>query len=466
MRNSVFQKRIPTILGFLLVGVGILLSSWFLQTGALIPIQAATGTTPQNVRISNVSDTSFTISYTTTDPVIGYITHSSGSGEEVRTLDERDTASGEPQQRILHYITLRDLKPGSSTSYIIISGEKEYMKDGAPFSFTTPATLEAESSPINISGQAQLGDISPGVVYVSLPDSQMISSLTSDEGSFSLSYSPLRSKDFLSALTFTGSSPATILITNGVDSSKISTILEKGNPLPIVSLSQNYDFTIGISPVGEFNASDSADLAGFPSFTADEDEEEVSTAEITTPEKGEGFSDQQPQFTGRALPNEEVEIIVHSEEEIKSTVKSNSRGAWSFRPSTPLSPGEHTITIRTRDGFGILKELQQSFVVYAEGSQFADPSVSPVRTPTLTVTPTPRLSSPTISMTVTPTIIPEPSVTGSPTPFPTTAIALSITPAQPPPAAGSPALILSGIVGVATLSVGLFVLFMSKGGAL
>ena len=467
MRNSVLQKRMPTLLGFILVGVGISLSSWFLQTGVLFPTEAGVGSTPQNVRISNVSDSAFTLSFTTTDAVIGSVSYGTTSTDEKQALDLRDKASGTPKEYTVHYIEVENLKPGTTYLYKIISGGEEYQKSGAAFTFITPGTVNGTvSKPLVISGQVQLSnDDSSGIVYASLPDSQVVSSLIKSDGTFSISNNNLRSKDFLPGVSFSESTQVNILVTSGSGSSKITATLGTSNPLPIVSLSQNYNFTLGSEPIGEFDASNSADLEGFPSFTVDVDEENVEDAvEITTPETNEGFSDQQPQFNGRALPNADVEVIVHSDEEVKATVKANSRGSWTFRPSSRLSPGEHTITIRTRDSFGILKEIQQSFVVYAEGSQFTDPSVSPVRTPTATrvPSPTPRVSlSPTVAVSPTPTltVIPSPS----PTLF---VVAPSISPVQPVPDAGSPYLILSGLVGIVTLSAGLFVLFMSWGKAL
>jgi hypothetical protein len=476
MRNSLMQRRIPTLLGFFLVGIGLVVSSWFLQRGVLFPTQAANGSTPQHVRISNVTDTSFTLSYTTSDAVIGAVSYGESNTDEKRATDDRDM-NGTPSQYTTHSITLSGLSPGKTYQYKILSGDKEYMKDNAPFSFTLPDTLEnSEDQQFVVSGRVQLPDVTSVLVYATLPDSQVLSTLTSPDGSFSLSSDQLRSANFSDLVSYQDSTPVTLLLTNGSLSSKVLTSVGSSSSLPPVSLSQNYDFSQSSDPIGEFSASDSADLAGFPSVEVDDDEESTVTAEILTPDANEGFTDPRPQFSGRALPNSEVEIIIHSEEEIKASVKANTRGTWTYRPTAPLSPGEHTLTVRTRDEFGILQELTQSFVVYAEGSQFTDPSVSPVRTPSPTRTPSPSPSptgttpSPTtgVTITITPTASPSPTLTiTTPTPSPTLIVVVpSITPVEPPPDAGSPAFVLSAIVGVVTLSVGLVVLFMSKGGAL
>src|SRR6185312_548698 len=102
---------------------------------------------------------------------------------------------------------------------------------------------------------------------------------------------------------------------------------------------------------------------GFPSFSTNSSL--VATPVITTPTKDETFSDQQPQFSGKALPNQEVTIVVHSTDAISTTVTADANGTWSYRPSSPLAPGAHTISITTKNTAGILQTIEQSFTVYA-----------------------------------------------------------------------------------------------------
>ena len=137
--------------------------------------------------------------------------------------------------------------------------------------------------------------------------------------------------------------------------------------------------------------------------------------EILTPEENQSFTDQKPQFSGTSLPNEKVEIIIHSDEQITTQVTADGNGNWTYRPSNNLSPGVHTITIKTRDSAGILTTIMQSFTVFAAGSQISElatPSATPTVFPTVvilspTVTPT-SLPTPTLAQVVTKGGLPPP----------------------------------------------------------
>src|SRR5581483_8558856 len=100
--------------------------------------------------------------------------------------------------------------------------------------------------------------------------------------------------------------------------------------------------------------------------------------------------------------------------------KANAQGVWTFRPSTQLSPGNHTITITTKDASGVIRTITQQFVVFASGTQVSvsappsasitpsiTPSPPPTALPTKTTTPTPTTITPTpTTVEVTPTLLP------------------------------------------------------------
>ena len=142
---------------------------------------------------------------------------------------------------------------------------------------------------------------------------------------------------------------------------------------------------------------------------------------------------------------------------------SDNNGSWSFRPSVPLSPGEHTITIETQDNFGILKTISQKFTVFASGAQVAE-SATPSATPAITITPT-------TTQAITPTVFISPSATPLITQIPTIAptVVVTIPPTIPPitipittpaPPGSSSSLILTSIsiILIFTGSVLLFLL--------
>ena len=111
-----------------------------------------------------------------------------------------------------------------------------------------------------------------------------------------------------------------------------------------------------------------------------------------------------------------------------------------------LEPGNHTVTVASVDTAGLLQKITRSFTVYAEGSQFVEPSVIPVATRAVTpslppITPTPFvIPSPSAS----PSAIPSPTVTLEPTPI------LSQSPSQDNIQPTGSSLFLNSIIGAIT----------------
>ena len=114
MRSTIWSKRIPTLLGILLIVIGIGITSYLVKTGAILTSKAGPSETPENVRISNISDTSFTLSYTTQASVIGSLNFGKDKNLGQIALDERDK-EGSLKEHKIHYITVKDL--GTSTNY-------------------------------------------------------------------------------------------------------------------------------------------------------------------------------------------------------------------------------------------------------------------------------------------------------------------------------------------------------------
>jgi hypothetical protein len=266
--------------------------------------------------------------------------------------------------------------------------------------------------------------------------------------------------------------------------SHVKLFATQANPVPQVSLSTDYDFTAGTTGLFDtFTASESATASssGALSPTASPPPFPVVTVSIAqepgilTPQPQETFTSQQPIFEGTALPNQTVEIIIDSDQPIQDTITSDNFGRWQYRPDVPLDPGEHVLTIITRDALGVLQTINRSFTVYADGSQFTEPSVSPASGQTPTTPPT---STPTVP--VTPVTIATPTLTATPTVTPTPTLTadqilltqamanLSLTPqavtsgptSPPVPHSGSFSLVIAGFAAVLSLGAGVLLFLL------
>jgi len=456
MRNTIWSKHIPTLLGIAIITISIALTSFLVKNGTIYIGQASPVDIPQNVKITNISDTSFTISYTTKEDSIGSVNFGKDKNLGLAAFDQRDQKQDLTLPHKIHSIIVKNLTPETRYFFSITSGQKLFLDNDVPFEVSTAPTSKDQSpSQISLSGQVILPNgekVKEAIVYATIEGSQAISTIVNVDGSYALPLNTMRSNDLSSYPVFDEDTIIKILIVNDTLKSNVSVSAHQ-DTLPAITLSNDYDFTTNPTSI----ATESAESSGFPSIAVAEESGSVSagTPKITLPEKDQEFSDQKPQFSGTALPNETVTITINSEEQIEAQVTADAFGNWKYRPSNSLSPGQHTITIITKDAFGILKTITQSFTVYAQGTQ-VNQSATPSATPTLALSPTPTS---TVSST-TPTPTPTPFLITTPTPIST----LSATPIPTIAPPGNSSTLIVGVLGVATAAIGLLLFLLTRKG--
>lgn len=452
MRNSLFNKRIPTLLGIILLGVGIATVSYVVSSGALFTIQATPDYAPENIRITNISDTSFTVSFTTTVDVLGTLSYGTEPTLGKVALDDRDQQAGTPSPYRVHHITLKNLSANSEYFFSITASDKTFLDEDKPFQVQTLAPLTSnppKQAPIVGKATHADGTTDDNIIVFLVEDTtQAYSVLTKEDGSYVLPLNAIRTKDFSSYAAFNENTLLQMLLLSNNASSRATLLASQINPVPPITLSNNYDFTTGIEAKTPTQvASSSGEDTTFPVFSATE-VGGVNEPKILSPKQEEGLNDQQPSFEGTALPNEQIEILIESENEIRETITAGASGDWTYRPSEKLEPGEHTITIKTKDSGGVLRTIKRSFTVFAQGSQFTEPSVSPSQT---TPTPTP-FATPTPTLVATPT--------ATPTIISTSPTSTIVPPPEDPP--GSSSIVLSAIIAFLGLSGGLLLFNLTK----
>ena len=111
--------------------------------------------------------------------------------------------------------------------------------------------------------------------------------------------------------------------------------------------------------------SDDSSSSSTPEQSADD------TPTLLTPSSNESVPDQTPVFEGTAKPNETVNITINSSQTITAKVTADSSGNWTYTPTTQLEPGNHTVTISSRDSNGVLQTITKTFSVLAAEAQAA-----------------------------------------------------------------------------------------------
>lgn len=443
MRETFWNKKIPTLLGLLIITVAIGITTLLVGQSTFFEQIASPTTEPQDVRITNVSDSSFTVSYKTSSFVLGSVNFGKDIKLGQTVGDERDKNT--VAQHKIHSFTTQNLDPSTKYYFSIVSGQESYLNNGLPYEVTTAEAAKEKGGTGFIVGKVvTVENLAPkeAVVYMTTTGAQALSTVANSDGSYTLSLEKLRQQDLSSFFSFKPQSTIKMLIVSDVGQSSVVLTAKEVNYVPTVVISKNYDFTQSTSET----ATSSAELA-FPTVSTGS---VVSTPEITTPTKDQNLSDQTPLFRGKGIPNDKIIILIESEP-IQGQVTVDSSGNWSFTPTTPLTPGQHTITITARDSAGILRTITQTFTIVGE-AQAATPTPTPTPTPSLFPAPTPTASpSESASPSATPIVIP--------TPTPTPIVIATPTPTLPPTGASE---VSTGVMGMALAVVGVFFFLLTR----
>ncbi|HEX7041877.1 MAG TPA: fibronectin type III domain-containing protein, partial [Patescibacteria group bacterium] len=188
--KNVLERKMPTALGIILILGTIIGTTFLVKTGVIYLGGAAPSDNPKNVRISNISDSSLTVSYNTDAAVIGTVSIGKDKNSLETILDERDQKSGTPQQYKLHSITIQNLSPNTQYVFSITSGATTYLNNNSFFTTKTAPTLSTSpTSQPPLTGSIVSPDgTAPqeALVYLTTNKGQLLSTLTKPSGIYTI----------------------------------------------------------------------------------------------------------------------------------------------------------------------------------------------------------------------------------------------------------------------------------------
>lgn len=429
MKKSLLQMRMPTPIAILILLGGLWVTSILIQRGVFTVSKASPEQAPQNIIVTNLTPSSFTVAFTTKAQVLSGVNIVSTNPPGL-FFDQGKNAEG----YVSHNITISDLKPQTTYEFEILSGGETYLDQGSRFSVTTPASTSGKKPEGALTGTVLLPDGTVGenvLILVKINGAAIASTLTNSKGEYSLPLSLIRTDSHNEYFNIQNDSKIDITAIQEPYTSNILYAYQNGQQIPVISLSNNYSF------IAEGTTA-TASSVPLSELRVPASNKKARTATILTPTKNQSFVDFQPQFRGTANTNTLVKISISDARPIQVQVKSDGNGLWAYRPAVKLSSGLHTITIQTADSTGALKSLSQTFNIFADGTQVAE-SATPSATPTVllpTQTPTP---SPTLGASPNPTVfvpIPTPTILAQ-NPSPAEPIAIIPTKIPLPPTGDS-----------------------------
>lgn len=200
-RSGFLQKQIPTLVGVVVL-VAAMVAGLFMfseGTGVFAP-RATPQTTPKQVKITNIADKAFTISFYTDEATAGFIKYGTTDADlGSQASDDRDQLSGTVGKYTLHHVTLKGLKPNTQYFFTLGTGSGVvYDNNGSPF--TVKTTAEVSGPPpvantiygtvTNAGGTAAEGS----VVYLAIDGVNELSALVKSSGSWAIPLANARMK--------------------------------------------------------------------------------------------------------------------------------------------------------------------------------------------------------------------------------------------------------------------------------
>lgn len=386
MENKIKITKIhfPTAIGLLILLVGVGVGIFFIKTRTGTETGTANeNVTPAQVKITNVSDNSFSVSFITAKASSGKIKYGIESNSlKQSVLDDRDQLSGETGVFEVHHITAKNLTAQTKYYFKIESGGKQFDNQGKPFEITTGTTLgnPPAADPVYGTILSPSGTPIEGVVvYLSVANGAPLSALSRTNGNWAISLSTARTADLKSYLTYDMQATIVNILAQGgkAGTAPVITTTTNDSPVPEIILGKSQDFrntanNETASASGQIATNNQSPESGFEAAInlATTSAEASNSGEVTLANpsyNGEIINATQPAFIGSGPPGKVLAIEVNSETTYTGSAVVGQNGEWEFTPPAGLTSGQHSVTISYIDTDGEERNLTRSFVIAAAG---------------------------------------------------------------------------------------------------
>lgn len=408
---NLLTKRIPTIVGILLI-VALVGAGYYYFSSQKVEVAAEI--VPDKVRITNVADNKFSVSWTTQKSTRGAVEYGVvGDKLTTKVEDERDDGEASYQT---HHVTIEGLQPSTQYAFRILSGDKltRFDNSGSPYTAATGPVIGATPASVNFYGNVQLPSkqsASGSIVYLTLPGAPTASVLVNESGNYAITLSTIRTTDLRAYAEYDpAATVGSVLVEGGSLQSNIAVSLANSAPVPTITLGQDAEFMNDAKPatIAEVASNPSptpepADAPTTPSifnvepFAQQPDINAVNNTTVTLinpKDEGETLKTLRPEFRGTGPVGTSISIALTGQKSISDTVVVATDGTWSWAPVIDLRAGKQTITLTFKGSNGATQKLTRGFTASVSTSTSLEPAFvsSPSAT---TATPAAAIASPT-----------------------------------------------------------------------
>lgn len=386
-----FPTRIPTLLGIfmvvIIVGGLIGASEYYFRTSTV----ASGSILPANVQFTNISDTMFSVSWTTELETTGAISVSSKAPIARPVIfDDQDSQSLGKYRS--HMVTYRSAVPDTEYEVTILTNSKKHLNGTKPYVVRTAPSLDGPSGNLDPAyGTLMTEDGKPvrgAIVSLTLEGGQTLSALTKPSGTWLIPLNLVRTEDLTSYLPITERMTENILArADGLETIAVTDTLND-SPVPDMILGKTHDFrrSYAKTPGAPLALKPMSNPANTPNavlgVTSTNPANKVA---LTVPTDGAALPTTLPLIQGTGIPGKTVSITIGITKPIGGAATVGSDGLWSFTPPKALAAGRQSVTITTTDSTNKPVAITHLFEVLKSGTQVlgeATPSATPTVEPT------------------------------------------------------------------------------------
>lgn len=359
------NKRIPTILGSLLLITILFIGVWLSSQKTNIISKASGDCHPIGVQVTNLTNKSVDISFQTTSLCTSAINVNN------------KTVSNFKAKSSSHYFRVDGLSSNTSYHYVlVIDGVKitstDYVIKTAPLPSGNPSTASLAWGKIKLASGIASGET---IIYLKIAGAWPLSAITDSDGQWHI----LLSNSFTENLNSVFIPPD-----NGLEDifvyspdgqlTQVENSLSKNDPVPDITVGVGFvDNGLGTGP-GIVLPTSTPALVTPTSYSVGLG----GLLSITYPKEGESITALKPDIFGSGKSNTVVNLSVDSDIIGKTTTKSD--GIWHWSPEKNLSLGRHILTVALGTEL-----LQRNFVVTSLTDSTSPLSFS--ATPSATIIP-------------------------------------------------------------------------------
>jgi hypothetical protein len=393
--------KFPTVIGLFLL-LAIIGTIMFVERMVRAPSDASGSQEPTSIHFTNVSDTSFAVSWVTQVPASGTLLVSAPGKSNQIYYDERDQ-TGKLGKYTTHMVAIRDARPSVDYTIKVMSNGSAYENSGKPYTLRTPEALPANTNGLEPAyGTIKRMDDQPAegaLVYLTLEGGQELSVLTKPSGLWLIPLNQVRTADLTSFLpTLERMGESIVVHFDGEETTAMTDTLND-SPVPEMTPGKIYDFrrqqakTTGNAPLAlrPLPVSTTAPTNTLPVGAAVLGQAATHTfpVTLTAPAEGSAIPSTLPLIQGTGFPDKFVGLTIGITQPISGSVKVAQNGVWSFTPPKPIPPGKQSVTISTVDSAGKPVAITHSFTILKSGTQVLG-DATPSATLTDTPSPTPN----------------------------------------------------------------------------